>query len=75
MDKTSHENQISKWRGIVHEAKESGMTTIDGSKKNGIPKSRFYYWYRKVGVILWMGKIRRGSANPLLVKDNPMNRG
>jgi DhnA family fructose-bisphosphate aldolase class Ia len=29
MNITTHEDQIRKWRDIIHEAKESGMATID----------------------------------------------
>jgi hypothetical protein len=48
MNITTHEDQIRKWRDIIHEAKESGMTTIDWCTQNGIPKGQFYYWHKKV---------------------------
>ena len=48
MDKITHAMRREKWRAIIQECNESGMTKQDWLKAHNINSKTYYNWQRKL---------------------------
>lgn len=47
-EQSDHQLYVAKWSAIIRECQSSGMMVKDYLERNGIPKSRYYYWVRTI---------------------------